>query len=314
MLGGMHNALQSAITDMRFGWFARQASGHVVLVAIDSPSIEKIGVWPWPRRLHAELIERLENAGASDIVFDVDFSSQSDPAFDRAFADALQRAGGSVVLQTFKQLVADGKNGTSIHANRPLPEFGKHAWSAVVNVPLEPDGLVRRYSFGETLDGVFVPSVGALLASRYERNQKPLQIDFSISADLLPTVSYVDVLRGDPDVLKMFKNKKVIIGATALELGDRFNVPNGRVIPGPVLQMLAAESILQNRVLRTSSAGVTLGGLGFIVLLMMLLWSSVSAGLRFVVLVAIAGGVEVVAILLQSKLPVIVDTSPDLPA
>jgi len=309
MLGGMHNALQSAITDMRFGWFPRQASGNVVLVAIDSPSIEKIGVWPWPRRLHAELIDRLESAGASDIVFDVDFSSQSDPAFDRAFADALQRAGGSVVLPTFKQLVADRENGTSTHVNRPLPEFGKHAWSAVVNVPLEPDGLVRRYSFGETLDGVFVPSVGALLASRYERKQRPLQIDFSISADSLPTVSYVDVLRGDPGVLKIFKNKKVIIGATALELGDRFNVPNGRVIPGPVLQMLAAESILQNRVLRASSAGITLGGLGFIVLLKMLLWSRISAGLRFVALVGIAGAAEVGAILLQAKLPVIVDTS-----
>ena len=305
----MHNALQRAITDMRFGWFSRQASGNVVLVVIDSPSIEKIGVWPWPRRLHADLIDRLESAGASDIVFDVDFSSPSDPAFDRAFADALQRAGGSVVLPTFKQLVADGGNGTSIHVNRPIPQFAKSAWSAVVNVHLEPDGLVRRYSFGEMLNGVFVPSVGALLASRYERKQKPLHIDFSISVDSLPTVSYVNVLRGDPGILKVFKNKKVIIGATALELGDRFNVPNGRVIPGPVLQMLAAESILQNRMLRDSSAGITLGGLGFIVLLMMMLWSRISAGLRLIALVGIAGAAEVGAILLQAKLPVIVDTS-----
>ena len=305
----MHNALQRAITDMRFGWFSRQASGNVVLVVIDSPSIEKIGVWPWPRRLHADLIDRLESAGASDIVFDVDFSSPSDPAFDRAFADALQRAGSSVVLPTFKQLVADGGNGTSIHVSRPIPQFAKSTWSAVVNVPLEPDGLVRRYSFGEMLNGVFVPSVGALLASRYERKQKPLHIDFSISVDSLPTVSYVNVLRGDPGILKVFKNKKVIIGATALELGDRFNVPNGRVIPGPVLQMLAAESILQNRMLRDSSAGITLGGLGFIVLLMMMLWSRISAGLRLVALVGIAGAAEVGAILLQAKLPVIVDTS-----
>ena len=68
------------------------------------------------------------------------------------------------------------------------------------------------------------------------------------------------------------KDKKVIIGATAIELGDRFNVPNGRVISGPQLQMLAAESILQDRVLRTASDVVTLGGLGFIALLMLVLW------------------------------------------
>ena len=67
-------------------------------------------------------------------------------------------------------------------------------------------------------------------------------------------VSYGDVLRGDPAALAKLKDKKVIIGATAIELGDRFSVPNGGVIPGPELQMLAAESILQGRVLRTRLA------------------------------------------------------------
>jgi CHASE2 domain-containing sensor protein len=75
LLTGMHNAFQNALTDMRFNWFPRQASGDIVLVAIDSPSLEAVGVWPWPRLIHAELIDKLEGAGASDIAFDVDFSS-----------------------------------------------------------------------------------------------------------------------------------------------------------------------------------------------------------------------------------------------
>ena len=145
----MQQALQIVLTDMRFGWFPRQASGDIVLVAIDSPSIEKVGVWPWPRQKHAELIGKLVDAGANDIVFDVDFSSPSNPASDQAFADALQKAGGSVVLPAFKQLVRTSDGGKTIHVNRPLPQFDKHAWSAIVNVAVEPDGLVRRYSFGE---------------------------------------------------------------------------------------------------------------------------------------------------------------------
>ena len=116
----------------RFGWVPRQASGKIVLVAIDPHSIEFIGVWPWPRRLHADLIDRLESAGVSDIAFDIDFSSPSDPAFDQALVDALQRAGGSVVLPAFMQLVGDSENGKTISVNRPLPQFGKHAWPAVV--------------------------------------------------------------------------------------------------------------------------------------------------------------------------------------
>jgi diguanylate cyclase (GGDEF)-like protein/PAS domain S-box-containing protein len=305
----MQQALQNALTDLRFGWFPRQASGDIVLVAIDSPSIEKIGVWPWPRQKHAELIGKLVDAGANDIVFDVDFSSPSNPASDQAFADALRKAGGSVVLPAFKQLVRTSEGGGTIHVNRPLPQFDRHTWSAIVNVAVEPDGLVRRYSFGETLDGKFVPSVGALLAGKYTSKHAPLRIDFSIRADSLPTVSYVDVLRGAPVAIKALKDKKVIIGATAIELGDRFSVPNGRVIPGPQLQMLAAESIMQGRVLHTVSGVTTLGGLGVILLLMVTLWRRLSAGFRVLVLVGLAVAAEASAMLLQAERAIILDTS-----
>ena len=92
---GLHGALRNALTDLRFAWQQRQASGDIVVVAIDAPSIEQIGVWPWPRRLHADLLRRLDSAGVRDVVFDVDFSSPSDPASDRAFVEALESAGGS---------------------------------------------------------------------------------------------------------------------------------------------------------------------------------------------------------------------------
>ncbi|HEY1472647.1 MAG TPA: CHASE2 domain-containing protein [Pseudolabrys sp.] len=305
----MHNALQNAITDLRFGWFPRQASGNVVLVAIDSPSLEKIGVWPWPRTLHAELIDRLESAGAADVVFDVDFSSPSNPASDQAFAEALKKAGGSVVLPAFQQLAGNSERRKSVYVSRPLPQFGEQSWSAVVNVAVEPDGLVRRYSYGETLEGAFLPSVGALLAGTYDANAKPFQIDFSIDADSLPTVSYADVLRGDAAALKKIKGHKVVIGATAVELGDRFNVPNKGVIVGPILQILAAESIMQSRALHGSSTTTTLGGLAGLFLLMVALWGRSSAGLRVVVLVGLVVAVELAAVFLQAKLPVIPDTS-----
>ena len=102
-------------------------------------------------------------------------------------------------------------------------------------------------------------------------------------------------MRGDFATLKKLKARKVIIGATAIELGDHFNVPNGHLIPGPVLQMLATESILQGRMLHNSSAFVTLGGLAALVLLMIGLWSRAAAGLRVVVLAALAITIELCA-------------------
>ena len=181
----------------------------------------------------------------------------------------------------------------------------KGAWSALVNVAVEPDGLVRRYSFGETLDGQFVPSVGALLAGKYDSDGPPLRIDFSIRADSLPTISYVDVLHGDPTAMQKLKGKKVIIGGTAIELGDRFSVPNGRIIPGPLLQMLAAESILQDRVLRPISGYGVRARL--LALLMPLMWRRAPLRLRVAVLVVVAVAAEAAATLLQAKFAIILE-------
>jgi len=306
---GWHGALRNALTDLRFAWEQRQASGEIVVVAIDAVSIEKIGIWPWPRRLYADLLRRLEAAGTRDIVFDVDFSTPSDAASDKTFVEALEGAGGSVVLPSFRQPGTDGGGSTAIHINRPLGQFGDHSWPAVVNVTIAPDGLVRRYPFGEKLDGQFLPSMGAVLAGQYDEKRKPFLIDFSIRTASIPKVSFVDVLRGDDATLDKLRDKKVIIGGTALELGDRFSVPNGGVISGPLLQTLAAESILQNRTLRWTSDIVTLIGLCVISLIMMFSWRRLAAGMRVILLIGMAAAVEMIAIMLQANLPLIFDTS-----
>ena len=76
-----------------------------------------------------------------------------------------------MVLPAFKQPEQAATH--DVHINRPLPQFGDQSWSAVVNVAVEPDGLVRRYPFGETLDGEFLPSMGALLAGQYDAKARP---------------------------------------------------------------------------------------------------------------------------------------------
>ena len=89
----------------------------------------------------------------------------------------------------------------------------------------------------------------------------------------------------------MIKDKKVIIGGTAIELGDRFYVPNGRIVSGVMLQVLAAETILQDRALHPSSAVVTLAGLAILALVMIALWGRCSASLRVAALVGLGGRV-----------------------
>ncbi len=304
LLTGLRGTLQDALTDLRFRSFSRQASGDIVLVAINSPSIRAIGVWPWPRTLHAELIDKLRQAGASDILFDIDFSSPSNAASDQSLLEALKRADGSVALAAFKQPVSG-----EAHVTRPLAQFAEHAWPALVNVAVEPSGVVRRYSPGETLDGEFLPSIGSLMAGRHQVHDGLMLIDFSIRADSIAAISYVDVLRGDPVAMGQLKGKKALIGGTAIELGDRFNAPNGQVISGTFLHALAAETILQERTLQSPSIIFALLGLGIIAIVATISRRRLPISMQLVTLVSVAAAAELGALLLQAKLAFVLDTS-----
>jgi diguanylate cyclase (GGDEF)-like protein/PAS domain S-box-containing protein len=306
LLSGWHTGLRHALADLRFAWQSRQASGDIAVIAIDAPSIDKVGVWPWPRLLHAELLRQLQKADVQDIALDVDFSTPSDAASDRNFAEALENAGGSVVLPSFQQPRTDRK---TLHVNRPLHQFADHSWPALVNVEVGTDGLVRRYPLGEKIDGKFMPSMAAVLAGQYDEKRAPFLIDFSIRTTGIPKVSYADVLRGDEATLQKLAGKKVIVGGTALELGDRFSVPNGVILSGPVLQAIAAESLLQNRALQWTSGVVTAAGLALLVLVMLATWRRLSAAKRVALLVAMAVAVETAAFVLQAMFPLMVDTS-----
>ncbi len=44
------------------------------IVDIDDESLSKIGQWPWPRTVVAQLVQRLAEAGAAVIAFDIDFA------------------------------------------------------------------------------------------------------------------------------------------------------------------------------------------------------------------------------------------------
>jgi diguanylate cyclase (GGDEF)-like protein/PAS domain S-box-containing protein len=76
-----------------------------------------------------------------------------------------------------------------------------------------------------------------------------------------------------------------------------------------VLQALAAESMLQNRTLRYTSDFATLAGLATIALIMVFSWRRLGAGRRVLLLAGTSFALELGAVLVQAKLPLIPDTS-----
>jgi diguanylate cyclase (GGDEF)-like protein/PAS domain S-box-containing protein len=307
LLSGAYVPIQNWLLHFRYDAVQRDASANVALIAIDAKSIEYVGAWPWSRQIYALAVDKLTQLGANDVFIDIDFSSSSRVAGDEAFAAALQRAGGSYILPIFRQLLSKNDE-QSLHVNKPLPELARSSWSALVNVPVDADGVVRRYFYGGMINGEVVPSAAALLAGTTNIRTGTFLIDYGIRAASVPTLSFADLLRMPADKLAFLRNKKVVIGGTALELGDRVNSPGGKILPGPFLQVLATESLMQNRALQFTSLNVSIALVFLLVASMALLWRQ-SAARRVGVLVCAALVAEALAELVQLKFPVVVDTS-----
>jgi len=307
MLGAL-TPIEHGLMDLRFEWTGRPASGKVVIVEIDHKSLQELSVWPWPRSYHADVVDRLVAAGAQTIAFDVDFSAQSTAPADADLAAAIARARPRVILPVFKQYAAPGRNLEDVRFTGPLPALAQQAQLASVNLQPGADGLIRLYGLSESWENRDFPAMAAALAEAAPPRASAFYLDYGIAIDSVPHYSYVDVLRGRVDP-SAFAGKQVIIGATAVELGDHFAVPLYRTWPGVALQALAYESIAQDRMLLRSSPVLTW---------LVAVFLAVFVGPRFarwrrpIGFAVVLGGILVmggVSTLVQARMPLSLDTA-----
>lgn len=221
---------------------SRPATGRIAIVELDARSLDQIASWPWPRAVHARLIDRLREAATGPIAMDVDFSATTDAANDAAFAAALARAGGGVILPTFRQPVSS--NSILFSENLPIPAFRDHAFLASVNVHPDHDGQLRTYSYGTETAGTSRPSVAAMLADVRGTIGQDFRIDSAIDPKTIPRFSAIDILEGRIPRAQL-EGRSILVGATAIEMGDRYIVPGQGVLPGVVVKALATETLMQ---------------------------------------------------------------------
>ena len=108
---------------------------------------------------------------------------------------------------------------------------------------------MRRFDLDQIVGEAALPTMAAWLLSKRRNRAESDLIDFSIEPSTIPRISFVDVLEGTFDPARA-AGKRVLIGATAVELGDEVSVPRYRLLPGIVLQALVAETLLQHRAIR----------------------------------------------------------------
>jgi EAL domain-containing protein (putative c-di-GMP-specific phosphodiesterase class I)/CHASE2 domain-containing sensor protein len=238
---GSFRVAEQRLGEVVFALSERPASGQVQVVEMDAASIAAIQRWPWPRDHYARVIAQLDAAGVRSISFDVDFSSASQPAEDAAFAAALAAAKAPVALPTFTQH-AGFRAGRQLDA-LPIAPLREHAQLASVAIVPDGDGFVRQMPLGIVTGDTARPAIAAFVAGRAGHASARFPIDFAIGAATIPRHSFIAIERGEFDAAAL-KDRDIIIGATAIEMGDRYPVPRYGIIPGVILQALAAETLL----------------------------------------------------------------------
>jgi diguanylate cyclase (GGDEF)-like protein len=306
-LAGLLRPLSTVATDLRFSMTDRQPTGRVVLVDIDQKSLATVGVWPWPREILAGIIDRLREAGAVDVAMDVDFSSRSDDAGDAALEAALERFGGGVILASFRQ--AATAQDTALSVVEPLARFQNHAWPALVDVIVDPDGAVRTMLFGGVAGGRALPGLAPLLAGKAYPESGGFLIDYSIRHDGIDRVSVSALLDRTVDPTRL-AGKKVIVGASASSLHDYFRVPVSAAMPGAMVQALGLETLLQDRVLVRAGWELKLAGLAVLMATGLLALWIVGFGWIALAAAVVVVAVETGAVMLQARTAVVIETVP----
>jgi adenylate cyclase len=173
----------------------------IKIIDIDDESLEKLGQWPWPRSILAEIIDRLNNNGAAAIAMDIVFAEEDRtspkhilplwkqteklsyllkelPDHDELFSKAIAKANvvtGFVLTQETSKKSAAPKAGFSYAGNDPspflsnfsgyvttLPDLeGAASGNGALNSMPDKDGILRRMPVVFLTGDKFTPSLSS---------------------------------------------------------------------------------------------------------------------------------------------------------
>jgi EAL domain-containing protein (putative c-di-GMP-specific phosphodiesterase class I)/CHASE2 domain-containing sensor protein len=227
----------------RNGFHKHQASGDIVILNIDDKSLHEIGNWPWPRRTDAALVDRLTEAGAKRIFFDVNFSFVSTPPEDRAFAESIRNSGRVTLFARPKTGPTGEIQNDSL---LPLPIFAKNAKLGAASFYYNYQNAVWQVPYAASVSNGAIPTFAAALANTRGRPDQNFRVDYSIDPRTIPSYSAGDVLRGTVGQ-RQLAGKDVIIGVATDVIGDSYFIPGYGKAFGVNVHAIAGETLKSGR-------------------------------------------------------------------
>ncbi|MEM7064933.1 MAG: CHASE2 domain-containing protein [Cyanobacteria bacterium P01_B01_bin.77] len=205
---------------------AQPWSDELVVIGIDDPTFNQLGVHPLPRKYYAELLQRLIEADNRLVAFDILMSEPHSD--DSLLSQAMAEHPGVILASTVS---ADGQ---ALNANSLLIRNAQT--SGRIDESSDFDGITRRHrlsinnrlSLAAATAALYNATIDVIALPTLPGNQ--LLLNWPGPVDQLNFVSLIDVLDGKipPEQLA---HKIVLVGATATATDQDLRTPfdNNRV-------------------------------------------------------------------------------------
>ncbi|ATE65955.1 CHASE2 domain-containing protein [Rhizorhabdus dicambivorans] len=267
VLGRLTERLDHIIYDNALIASGRPPPDDIVIVAIDNRSLQAIGRWPWPRRVHAQALDRLAEAKPRAVGYDVLFvePTPEDPLL----------AASVMKTPTYLPMVIDvpGPNGAAYATALPAGLL-KDAAAGIAQVSLHFDGdrIIRKAYLEEGGGGRSWLQLAALMAGIEPQGapgrrseglwqERPVMIPYGGAAGHIRTISFVDLLEGRVPA-EIVAGRYVLIGATADGMGDGYPTPTSgetSVMAGVEIQAQLLDALLRDQAIVPASDHWQLG-------------------------------------------------------
>ena len=215
----------------------RMGDPDIVVVAIDEDSLAQLGHWPWRRTVHADFLNQLKLSHPRAVLFDVLFTESSqNQSDDLRLAKAMEEVPN--LVSPFLLIPSSQTDSAGSFEIIPPVVRGKGLGHIAVNS--DSDGVVRRIQLRYRNDqeifdaaGVKLLQLGEPLFSQkiieqkvqtFTAKQQNFDIPLNVPKGGYQTVSYRSVLDGEVPA-EFLRDKYVLVGVTALGLGDQFTTP-----------------------------------------------------------------------------------------
>lgn len=261
------------LADRRMPLLARgERDPRVLVVAVDGPSLEEFGPWPWSRGVHARLVDEVRKGGGTAIFFDFLFEEAGvDAEGDQQLATSLKDFGHGYVAGA-----AAFGSGDASQWDPPkvYPPVAEAATIVLINRRLDPDGVLRWAVLGVPVQGGrTLPTAALALFAGLQGvpvdaiQYRPAESRVVVGTTQIPTsgldvvkrpnelpilfrkapapISYVEALGGKVH----FRDKIVLVGDASSNEQDTFPTPGG-VLKGIEVHAAVLDTLLQGRFLQ----------------------------------------------------------------